>query len=76
MSELKQSFKKALQAFTHAGDFIVPLYEDAYLIAEDISDEMAAERNLYEQDYETHQLIEKESRAQSRSLANSRLPFC
>lgn len=60
MSELKQSFKKALQAFTHAGDFIVPLYEDAYLIAEDISDEMAAERHLYEQDYETRQLIENE----------------
>jgi hypothetical protein len=60
MSELKQSFKKAMQAFTHASDFIVPLYEDAYLIAEDISDEMAAERNLYEQDYETQQLIENE----------------
>lgn len=60
MSELDQSLKKAKQVFTHASDFIVPLYEDAYLIAEDISEEMAAEHNLYEQDYETQQLIENE----------------
>jgi hypothetical protein len=60
MSELKQSFKKAIQTFTHASDFAVPLYEDAYLIAEEISDEIAAQRSLYPQDYEAQQLIESE----------------
>jgi hypothetical protein len=60
MSELKQSFKKAIQTFTHASDLAVPLYEDAYLIAEDISDEIAAHRSLYQQDYEAQQLIESE----------------
>lgn len=60
MSELDQAFKKAKQTFTHASEFVVPLYEDAYLIAEDLSDEIAAERNLNEQDYEAQQLIENE----------------
>jgi hypothetical protein len=61
MSELKRSFKKAIATFTHASDFIVPLYEDAYVLAEDISDEIAAERNLYqEEDYEAQQVVEDE----------------
>jgi hypothetical protein len=60
MSDLEQSFKKAIQTFTHASDFIVSLYEGAYLIAEDISDQMAAETELHQQDYEAQQLIETE----------------
>ena len=60
MSELEQSFKKAIQNFTHASNFVVSLYEGAYLIAEDISDEIAVERNLYQEDYETRWLIENE----------------
>ena len=60
MSELKRTFKQAIQTFTHASDFIVPLYEDAYLIAEDLSDEIAAERNFNEQDYDAQLLIENE----------------
>jgi hypothetical protein len=60
MSELKRTFKKAIQTFTHASDFIVSLYEGAYLIAEDISDQMAIETKLSQQDYEAQQLIESE----------------
>lgn len=60
MSELEQSFKKAIQTFTHASDFVVSLYEGAYLIAEDISDKMATETELPKQDYEAQQLIEAE----------------
>lgn len=60
MSDLNQTFKKAIKSFTHASDFVVPLYEDAYLIAEDISDEIAAEQNLSQQAYEAQQLIESE----------------
>jgi hypothetical protein len=60
MSELKQSFKKAIQTFTHASDFTVSLYEGAYQIAEDISEQIAVETKLYQQNYEAQQLIESE----------------
>ena len=46
MSELNLVFKRAILTFTHAGDFITSLFEGAVMIAEDISDKMAIERNL------------------------------
>jgi hypothetical protein len=48
MSELSEAFNKANLVFTHGNDFIVSLFEGAYMIAEDISDKMAEERKLYQ----------------------------
>ncbi len=46
MSELGETFKRAILTFTHADGFVVSLYEGAYTIAEDISDRIADERNF------------------------------
>jgi hypothetical protein len=57
MSELKQVFKKAIQTFIHARDFIVSRYEG-------VPDRGGNQRSdghrtkLYEEDYEARQLIE------------------
>jgi hypothetical protein len=48
MSELNDTIKRAILTFTHASDFIVSLYEGAYMVAEDISDRIAEERHLYQ----------------------------
>jgi hypothetical protein len=47
MTELSETFKRAILTFTHADEFVVALYEGAYTIAEEISDRVAEERNLY-----------------------------
>lgn len=46
MSELSNAFEKAILTFTHAGDFVVSLFEGGYMIAEDISDKIAEKREL------------------------------
>jgi hypothetical protein len=48
MSELSETFKRAILTFTHADEFVVSLYEGAYTIAEDISDRIAEERHMYQ----------------------------
>jgi hypothetical protein len=47
MSELNETFKRAILTFTHADEFVVSLYEGAYTIAEGISERIAEERNFY-----------------------------
>ena len=46
MSELSETFKRAILTFTHADEFVVSLYEEAHTIAENISDRIAEERNF------------------------------
>ncbi len=46
MSELSETFKRAILTFTHADEFIVSLYEGAYAIAEYISDRIVEEKNF------------------------------
>jgi hypothetical protein len=46
MSELDETFKRAILTFTHADEFVVSLYEGAYTIAEDISDRIVQEKNF------------------------------
>lgn len=60
MSELSEAFKKSIVAFMTADDFIVSLYEGAYMMAEDISDKMADERKLYQASLEERFTIENE----------------
>ena len=48
MSELNDTIKRAILTFRHASDFIVPLHEGAYRIAEDMSDRTAEERKLFQ----------------------------
>ena len=46
MSELSETFKRAILTFTHADEFVVSLYEGAYTIAEDISDRIVEDRKF------------------------------
>jgi hypothetical protein len=46
MSELSETFKRAILTFRHADEFVVALYEGAYSIAEDISDRIVAEKKF------------------------------
>jgi hypothetical protein len=46
MSELNDTIKRAILTFQHASDFIVQLYEGAYMIAEEMSESTAEERKL------------------------------
>ncbi len=46
MSELSETFKRAILTFRHADEFVVSLYEGAYSIAEDISDRIVEEKKF------------------------------
>lgn len=48
MSELRDVFKQADMTFMYASDFIVSMYEGGYMLAEDLHDRMAGERNIYQ----------------------------
>ena len=48
MSELSETFKRAILTFTHADEFVVSLYEGAHMVAEEIGDRVAEERKLYQ----------------------------
>lgn len=48
MSELSETFKRAILTFTHADEFVVSLYEGAHMAAEELSDRLASERKLYQ----------------------------
>ena len=48
MSELSETFKRAILTFTYANGFVVSLYEGAYIIAEDISDRITDERKFHQ----------------------------
>ena len=63
MSELSDSFKKANLVFTHASNSIVSLYEGAVMMAEDMSDEIARKRKLYQARGVERTEIEDEIRA-------------
>jgi hypothetical protein len=43
MSELSETFKRAILTFRHADEFVVSLYEGAYSIAENISERIVEE---------------------------------
>ena len=63
MSELSETFKRAILTFTHASEFIVSLYEGAHTIAEDMSDRIAEERKLYQASASERVEIENEIEA-------------
>jgi hypothetical protein len=48
MSELSETFKRAILTFTHADGFVVSLYKGAYVLAEDISDRITDERKFHQ----------------------------
>lgn len=60
MSELSETFQRAILTFTHASDFIISLYEGAYTIAEDMSDRIIEERRLYQVPADERIAIENE----------------
>ncbi len=60
MSELSETFKRAILTFTHADEFVVSLYEGAYTIAEGISERVAEERKFYQQPADKQIEIENE----------------
>ncbi len=47
MSELSETFKRAILTFTHADEFVISLSEGAYSIAEGISERIVEERGFY-----------------------------
>ncbi len=60
MSELSETFKRAILTFTHASEFIVSLYEGAYMMSEEMGDRVAEERKLYQVPADERIAIENE----------------
>ncbi|MGE5377515.1 MAG: hypothetical protein ACM3XO_20850 [Bacteroidota bacterium] len=60
MSELSETFKRAILTFTHASDFIISLYEGASTTAEEMVDRIAEERKMYQVPADERIAIENE----------------